>query len=442
MGTTELVQLIEQRCRELNIPESRLSRAVAGHSSLVSDMRRGRSPSTDRLEQVCQELGLEFYVGPSRGELELSVTKTVKIRGSNIERNTRLLVDSILEAGGNPFPPDLQDDAVMPLVAANANAAPPGARPVDVVEFAAAAGGGADAASEEVCGLLWFSRGWLDRNDLDSTQCAVIRVRGKSMEPTLPDGCSIMIDRSRRTLRDREIFVVRTSAGLIVKRAARLGREWLLVSDNPEIGFEKWPPGAETIGEVVWMAQSVKQPEMPYDPKPGSQWWDSFDPKTFSTSVRILGRMRRDSFATPAAIVNLDVAAETRSPSNDERPSGQAWFDRAWLRYYGLHRDNCALTLVRDDLMEPEFPAGSAVLFDRGLIDPEEGGVYVVRMPDGRLAIRRARPTGTSWELAADKQEAAEAIPWPSLPDLVGGVVWSGRTHIKSPWQERLGPSS
>ena len=183
------------------------------------------------------------------------------------------------------------------------------------------------------------------------------------------------------------------------------------------------------------------RPTEDIDPRPGSKFWESFVPNPFSVPVRILGRMRRDSFATPAAIVNLDVAAETESLSNDELPSGKSWFNRAWFQYLGLHRDNCALTLVRDESMEPEFPAGCAVLFDRGLVDPEEGRVYVVRMSDGRLAIRRALSTEAGWELAADKEEAGEVFPWPPLQDVVGGVVWSGRTYIESPWQKRRGLS-
>ena len=70
MGKLDLVGLIEEGCRRLNLTETELSQAVVGHNTLVSDMRRGRSPSVKRLEKVCEALGLEFYVGPPR-ELDL-----------------------------------------------------------------------------------------------------------------------------------------------------------------------------------------------------------------------------------------------------------------------------------------------------------------------------------------------------------------------------------
>ena len=128
------------------------------------------------------------------------------------------------------------------------------------MEFAAAAGGGADIDGESVRGLAWFARSWLDRHGLDATRCAIIRVRGDSMEPTLPDGCSILFDRDRRARRERAIYVVRTDGGIVVKRAARRGRDWTLASDNPAIEAEPWPADAETIGEVVWVARTLIAP--------------------------------------------------------------------------------------------------------------------------------------------------------------------------------------
>ena len=94
---------------------------------------------------------------------------------------------------------------------------------MDVVEFEAAAGSGFEIDREHVRGLAWFARSWLDRLGLDATKRAIIRVRGDSMEPTLPDGCSILFDRARRMRRDRGIYVVRTNGGLIVKRGRGAG---------------------------------------------------------------------------------------------------------------------------------------------------------------------------------------------------------------------------
>ena len=135
---------------------------------------------------------------------------------------------------------------------------PPSARPVDVVELAAAAGGGTDVASEEVVGCVWFRQDWLDGRGLDPSQCAVIRVSGESMEPLLSEGASILVDRKRRRRIEGRIFVVRTDDGLVVKRAGRDGDgNWQLLSEHPSWTPAPWPRYAETVGQAIWTARSL-----------------------------------------------------------------------------------------------------------------------------------------------------------------------------------------
>ena len=135
----------------------------------------------------------------------------------------------------------------------------PHSRHVEVRKLAAAAGAGATVLSERVVGYLAFQRDWLERHALDPTQCTVIDVRGDSMEPTLPDGCSILVDRQRRRRLPGHLFVLFTADGVVVKRLARDdGDEWILVSDNesPEWPDLPWSDDTEIIGEVKWMART------------------------------------------------------------------------------------------------------------------------------------------------------------------------------------------
>ena len=80
------------------------------------------------------------------------------------------------------------------------------------------------------------------------------------MEPTLVDGCSILVNHASRRRRIGRIFVVRTNDGLVVKRAGKdRAGAWQLVSDNPNkqawptVG---WPADAPVIGEVKWVART------------------------------------------------------------------------------------------------------------------------------------------------------------------------------------------
>ena len=136
-----------------------------------------------------------------------------------------------------------------------------GAQSVQMIEMEAAAGGGAyNLDDAPVRGPVWFRRDWIDSRGMDPTQAVVISVRGDSMEPTLPAGCKILVDRQRRRRRVGNIYVITTSDGLIVKRMGRgEGGRWLLVSDNdsPDWSDVPWPDDAVVAGEVKWMAREL-----------------------------------------------------------------------------------------------------------------------------------------------------------------------------------------
>ena len=124
-------------------------------------------------------------------------------------------------------------------------------------EVAPAAGSGAEVYNEQVTGWMPFRRDWLSTHSIDSEQSHVLPVRGESMEPTLADGCLILVDRSQREPREGRIYVMRTEDGLVVKRLGKDDRgRWEVRSDNPD-----WKPvpltyGSDIVGEVRWTART------------------------------------------------------------------------------------------------------------------------------------------------------------------------------------------
>ena len=129
-----------------------------------------------------------------------------------------------------------------------------------VCELPGAAGGGAVVEQERVTGRVKFRRRWLARHGLAAGECRVIQVLGESMEPTLVDGCSILVNQAGQRRRVGRIFVVRTEDGLVVKRAGKdRAGAWQLVSDNPNKRAwptVRWPADAPVIGEVRWAART------------------------------------------------------------------------------------------------------------------------------------------------------------------------------------------
>ena len=125
-----------------------------------------------------------------------------------------------------------------------------------VREVRPAAGNGAEVFGEEVIGYVPFRRAWLEAHSIDPEQADVVQVSGESMEPTLPDGCSILVDRNRRELQPKRIYVLRNEDGLVVKRVDRNRDGWWVISDNPA-----WLPvmlteEADVVGEVRWLART------------------------------------------------------------------------------------------------------------------------------------------------------------------------------------------
>ena len=79
-----------------------------------------------------------------------------------------------------------------------------------------------------------------------------------AIEPTLPDGCSNLVDRASRRRRAGRIFVIRTGDGLIVKRAGKnQAAGWRLESDHPAWSPVPWPADAEVIGHVMWTGRTL-----------------------------------------------------------------------------------------------------------------------------------------------------------------------------------------
>ena len=64
----ELLREIERAVRARGWSARQASMKAVGSPELIRSMRRGRVPSVERVEALCQVLDLEFYVGPPRAE--------------------------------------------------------------------------------------------------------------------------------------------------------------------------------------------------------------------------------------------------------------------------------------------------------------------------------------------------------------------------------------
>lgn len=125
-----------------------------------------------------------------------------------------------------------------------------------------AAGHGSIAGDEAPTRELAFRRKWLRFRGLNENNLALVFAKGDSMEPTISDNETVMVDTSERTLRDGHIYVIRNGDHLLVKRIQTLWNDGVqLLSDNKE-----YPPqeisssdiaNLEVIGKVVWVGKDL-----------------------------------------------------------------------------------------------------------------------------------------------------------------------------------------
>lgn len=101
-------------------------------------------------------------------------------------------------------------------------------------DAALSAGDGAVWTEHTDNDTLLFRAKWFRAKGLKPEHCKALYVRGTSMEPTLLDGDTVMIDTAQTEPRDDTVFAVLYHGELLIKRLFRRpGGGIDLVSDNP-----------------------------------------------------------------------------------------------------------------------------------------------------------------------------------------------------------------
>jgi len=103
-----------------------------------------------------------------------------------------------------------------------------------IPKVAAVAGAGASLeTSDAIVGYYAFRTDFLGREHISERQSVLMDVRGDSMEPTLKDGDTVLIDQTEKDILDGRIYVVTLGDELRVKRVQKGWDGIVLTSDNP-----------------------------------------------------------------------------------------------------------------------------------------------------------------------------------------------------------------
>lgn len=80
--------------------------------------------------------------------------------------------------------------------------------------------------------LQAFKAEWFTKNGFTPSKMLALIVSGESMEPTLYDGDTVVINTADTNLKDGEVFVFNLDGEVVIKRAVKDAGQWWLDSDN------------------------------------------------------------------------------------------------------------------------------------------------------------------------------------------------------------------
>lgn len=104
-------------------------------------------------------------------------------------------------------------------------------------------------------GTMGLPRSWVDRKGLDPAQLLSMDVKGESMEPTIYEGDTVVVNLADKKPVDNGVFAVNYDGEAVIKRLSRNEGQWWLMSDNADQRkfYRRVCKGAECIiiGRVV-----------------------------------------------------------------------------------------------------------------------------------------------------------------------------------------------
>ncbi|MDP1664090.1 MAG: S24 family peptidase [Methylobacter sp.] len=133
---------------------------------------------------------------------------------------------------------------------------------VPVYDVQASAGHGSHVEAELQTGQLAFKKAWLREKGLKIGHLAIITAKGDSMDPTICDRDTLLVDTRVDKIIDDSIYIVQADHHLIVKRLQQaFDGSVSIISDNPRYKEQTLTPEqAKTLkiaGRVCWYGHEI-----------------------------------------------------------------------------------------------------------------------------------------------------------------------------------------
>ena len=138
---------------------------------------------------------------------------------------------------------------------------------VRIPKVAAVVGGVMYGYDDTVVDWLPFPRKWLEEQGVDPNNCHLLKVSGRLMEPTLPEGSTILIDLSHREFQSNCIYVMELrweyqeelQTAVVARRVIwdQRAEDWCYISDASGYAPSPFLAPPTVVGEVRWVGRSL-----------------------------------------------------------------------------------------------------------------------------------------------------------------------------------------
>ncbi|GAB1071133.1 LexA family transcriptional regulator [Shewanella algae] len=105
---------------------------------------------------------------------------------------------------------------------------------IPFIDVEVSAGNGSYVISENEASGFKVSKSWLAIEGLSNKKLVIVKTKGDSMEPTIPDGSNLIIDTERNDCQQEGVYVIRNNNDLLVKRLRfdPFNQQLHIISDN------------------------------------------------------------------------------------------------------------------------------------------------------------------------------------------------------------------
>ena len=134
---------------------------------------------------------------------------------------------------------------------------------VRIPKVASVTGGLMYRFDDTVVEQLPFPRKWLDEQKIDPKKCRLMEERSYIMEPTLPEGCTFLVDLSQLEFQSNCVYVMELQwefrgeleSALIARRVIwdQTKKDWCYTNDAGGWGTSPFKIAPTVIGRVRWV---------------------------------------------------------------------------------------------------------------------------------------------------------------------------------------------